>query len=441
MLNAEREAATAVDDRDERIRDLEIELERLSAEYDGLADMGAMLASILNLEEVLGALMEMSLRAVGGQVGAIVLQTPEGLTPKISYGLDDRVLPRIRWGGQPIVTRTVQSGEGVRLAPYQGSPIAIDGLVLQIDSVVSQPIRGKDDVVGCVVIVNKLTGGNFTERESDLLAKLVSFASVAVENARLLAESLEKQRLEQELSLAADVQRTLVPQAQLNVCGATVDSLYIPARRVGGDYFDVLPGPGESFFLAIGDVSSKGVPAALLMTAARSVVRAAARRTGSVADIVNEINRVVCDDLTEQKEMFITFFLALIDPQAKTITYSNAGHLPPLLRRVHDGRIDQLGQGGVFLGQFDDFQYIESTVSYQPGDRLLGYTDGIIEAANKKGELFGRKRLEEFLKTYGEASPSEFLQRLRRSLEADYAHADYIDDVTAVFVQLGKVGS
>ncbi len=441
MLSAERETATAVVDYEERIRELEIELDRLSAEYDGLADMGAMLASILNLEEVLAALMEMALRAVSGQVGAIVLKTADGLTPRISYGLDDRVLPRIRWGSQPIVSRTVETGEGAKLAPYRGSPIAIEGVVLQIDSVLSQPIRGKDDIVGCVVIVNKLTGGHFGDRDHDLLAKLVSFASVAVENARLLSESLEKQRLEQELCLAADVQQTLVPQAQLNVSGATVDSLYIPARRVGGDYFDVLPGPGDSFFLAVGDVSSKGVPAALLMTAARSVVRGAAQRTGSVADIVNEINRVVCADLTDQKEMFITFYLALVNPQDRTITYTNAGHLPSLLRRDRDGQIEQLGQGGVFLGQFDDFQYIESTVHYEHGDRLLAYTDGVVEAANKQGELFGRGRLEEFLKNHGDTSPGEFLRKLRRSLEADYTHADYIDDVTAVFVELGKAGS
>jgi sigma-B regulation protein RsbU (phosphoserine phosphatase) len=326
------------------------------------------------------------------------------------------------------------------MAPYEGAPVVVGNLTLQIDSVMSQPIITQAETVGCIVIVNKLTGGVFTKRDHLVLSSLVNFASVAVKNSRLLAESLEKQKLEHELSLGEQVQKTLVPKSNLTMSGTSVESLYIPARKVGGDYFDVLPQPDGSFFLAIGDVSSKGVPAALLMSAVRSVVRAAAQRTGSVAQIVNEINRVVCADLTDQKEMFITFFLSIIKPKTGKMLYTNAGHLPPLLWRKAGGDTSELGCGGVFLGQFPDFQYTESEATFAPGDKLLAFTDGIVEAADPQGNLFGRERLASFLKDNSAQKPAVFLEKLRGDIEKDFSHADYIDDVTAVFVEFGGTG-
>lgn len=420
-----------------RVRDLELDLERTTSDFGDLARMGAILASFLNLEEVLATLMEMALRMVGGQVGAIVLQTPDGPRPQISWGIDQRVLPSIRWNGAPIAEQTINDSRSVLIPKYSGPPIAVEGLVLHLDTIISQPIITKNGTVGCIVIVNKQMPGPFTDRDRLMLESLVNFASVAVENARLLEASLEKQRLEHELALAEHVQRTLIPLSNVSLSGATVESLYIPARGVGGDYFDILPMPDESFFLAIGDVSSKGMAAALLMTAVRSVVRAATQRTDSVAQIVNEINRVVCQDLTSRQEMFITLFLARIHPPKQSLVYTNAGHLPPILWRAQTGEITELGCGGVFLGQFADFQYSDSTVRFTPGDRFLAYTDGIVEAADKEGKLYGRERLQAFLHDHAALPLSGFLKKLRADLESDFSHADYIDDVTAVFAEFG----
>ena len=424
-------------DPNERVRELELQLEKITTEYGDLANMGAILASLLNLEEVLAALMEMAMRMVDGQVGAIILKTPEGLVPKVSWGLDHRVLPKLEWEGEPIVERTLRESEAALLAPYGGPPIAIDSLVLHVDTAVSLPIITQTDTVGCVVIVNRNSGGNFSERDQIILETLVNFGSVAVENARLLSESLEKQRLEHEMSLAQEVQKTLVPRSNLIVGNATVESLYIPAGGVGGDYFDVLTRDDGTYFLVVGDVSSKGMPAALIMTAVRSVVRAAAKRTASVAQIVNEINRVVCEDLTGQKEMFVTFFIAKIDPSEGLITYTNAGHLPPMLWRKDSTAVTELGKGGVFIGQFAEFEYTESTDRFEPGDRLLAFTDGIVEAADPEGNLYGRERLMDFLRENACLPVDGFLTKLRDDLQENFAHADYIDDVTAVFVEFG----
>jgi sigma-B regulation protein RsbU (phosphoserine phosphatase) len=317
--------------------------------------------------------------------------------------------------------------------------VAIEGVNLRIETVLTEPIITKSETVGCVVVVNKNAGGGFTTRDRTVLKTLVNYAAVAVQNARLLAESVEKKLMDHELVLAAQVQKTLVPYSNLTFGDATIESLYIPARKVGGDYFDILANPEtDSFLLAIGDVSSKGMPAALLMTAARSVVRAAAKRTGSVSEIVNEINRIVCEDLTGQKDMFITFFLASINTRAATITYTNAGHPPPYLWHCAGGNVVDLGKGGVFLGQFPDFRYGESIERFRPGDRLLAYTDGIVEAANRAGVLYGRDRLRDFLRRQAHLNSGEILKSIRLDLENNFQHADYIDDVTAVMVEFGK---
>ncbi len=422
-----------------RVQELELQLEQRAADFNDLAQMGAMLASIMNLEEVLSALMEMALRMAEGQVGAIVLKTPHGLKPQVSWGLDHRVLPLIMRSGKPVCERTIETNEGAMLSPYSGPPVAIDGVNLRIETVLCEPIATKSETVGCIVVVNKNIGGGFTERDRTVLRTLVNYAAVAVQNARLLAESVEKKVLDHELAMAAQVQKTLVPHSKLTFGGATIESLYVPARKVGGDYFDILPNPGtDSFLLAIGDVSSKGMPAALLMTAARSVVRAAAKRTGSVSEIVNEINRIVCEDLTGQKDMFITFFLASINTKSSTISYTNAGHPAPFVWHRADGSIGELGKGGVFLGQFPDFKYGESTERFRPGDRLLAYTDGIIEAADASGKLYGRDRLREFLARQTGQESAVILESLRSELENGFQHADYIDDVTAVLVEFGK---
>jgi len=425
-------------DPSDRVAELELLLEKARQDRDDITRMGAVLAAITDLEEVLSVLMQMALRLIGAEVGLILTTGPDGPVPKIVWGFDPGALRLLFYKEDKNVVEWVfEKGECV-IVEYSAGETGFyyQGQRLMITSVIAMPIQTKTEIVGCVVMVNKSGGGEFKEDDRDALQMLVDFAGVAIEHARLLAESLEKQRLEQELSLAEEIQKTLVPAVDLVLPGLELKSLYTPLGKVGGDYFDVIPWGDDQFVLAVGDVSNKGVPAALLMTAVRSIVRSEAKRSASTAEVVTRINEVVSADLTGQRDMFITFFYALFDLRQGLITYTNAGHPPPLLYSPATGHLTELARGGVFLGQFPGTTFVETRQKLVAGDRIMTFTDGIIEAADAQNRLYGRKRLKAFMLNNKDISPGEFLEKLKRDLEDNFNNADYKDDVTVVFVQI-----
>ena len=185
------------------------------------------------------------------------------------------------------------------------------------------------------------------------------------------------------------IQRGLLPTSTPQVAGIDLSVTWLPADGVGGDCFDTL-GFGSSLGVSIADIAGKGLPAALLMSNLQAAVRAFAQDAASPASINNSVNRLLCRNMASGR--FATFCYARIDPAARRIVYSNAGHNPPLLLRG-DGSVETLGDGGMVLGIFPDTQYDQSELSLRPGDRLLFYTDGITEARNPEGEEYGEDRL------------------------------------------------
>lgn len=423
----------------ERSAELELQLERARQDRDEIARMGAVLASITDLEEVLSVLMQMSLSIIGAQVGLILTDGPKGLAPKIVWGFESRALPLLFYREDLNVAEwAIKHGEAV-VVDYSAEEtgFTFEGQRLMIGGVIAVPIRTKTENLGCVVAVNKSTGGPFTEEDRDILQMLVDFAGVAIEHTRLLTESLENQRLEQELSLAEEIQKTLVPSVDLVFPGVKIESLYRPAGKVGGDYFDLIPRGEGQFALVVGDVSNKGVPAALLMTAVRSIVRSELQRSESTAEVVGRINDLISTDLTGHRDMFITFFYGLIDLNRRRLTYTNAGHPPPLFYSRDRGVLTELSRGGVFLGQFPGTKFTEGIRKLADGDRIMVFTDGVIEAADDRCRLYGRDRLKKFMTEHRQVTPERFLEKLARDLEDNFNNADYKDDTTVVFVEIG----
>ncbi len=428
---------TATPDAEQRITELELQLEQLKQDRDDIARMGAVLAAITDLEEILSVLMQMALRTIGAEVGLIVVKGDRGYIPKVVWGFNPQAVDVLTYrDGKNIVDWVMDHGEGVVTDYFDhAAGLQFNGQNLMVGGVIALPIEVQSHLEGCVVAVNKTTGERFTDEDCSKLQILVSFAGVAIEHTRLLAESLEKQRIEQELSLAEEVQKTLVPTVDISLPGVTIQSLYLPARKVGGDYFDIIPRNAGEFFVVVGDVSDKGVPAALLMTAVRSIVRAEVQRSTSTAGIISHINDLISADLTGQKDMFVTFFCGFFDLPNTSLTYTSAGHPPSLLYSPTKKTVEELSAGGVFLGQFPGFEFIEGRQQLHPGDRLVVFTDGIIEAASPDGSLFGRDRLRHFTQENAGDRPAVFLSRLNDELKRDYGHQDFIDDRTVVVVE------
>ena len=251
----------------------------------------------------------------------------------------------------------------------------------------------------------KVKAGDFSYRigipaRDQLTALGEAFDSTTASVERLLRESQEKSRLESELEIAREVQRQLFPQTIPKPPGLELYGMCKPARMVSGDYFDFLQIDKDRVGLVLGDISGKGISAALLMAAIQSSLRAqfynGFSSTGigepaplSTAEVVKRLNRQLFESTSTEK--YATFFYALYDASARSLTYTNAGHLPPVLFR--GGRRQRLECGGTVVGLFSPMEYEQATVQLEPGDIFLAFTDGLTEPENIYGEEFGEERL------------------------------------------------
>jgi phosphoserine phosphatase RsbU/P len=245
-----------------------------------------------------------------------------------------------------------------------------------------------DEVIGLVYLDTLRVTHTFEEDDLQILSALANVAAAKIENVRLLEESLEKRRMEEDMRRAAEIQQRLLPSLPPKVPGYGLLGSNTPCRTVGGDYYDFIH-EGAQVFLALGDVSGKGTGAALIMTVLRAAVRGHWQE-GSVAEALGRINKTVCQNVPEGK--YVTFVAARLDVASGRITYVNAGHNAPLLIRA-DGAIELLEEGGMVLGMFESVPYAEGIVELRSGDTLFIYSDGVTETFNPEGEEYGEDRL------------------------------------------------
>jgi phosphoserine phosphatase RsbU/P len=285
----------------------------------------------------------------------------------------------------------------------------------------------QDAVIGLVYLDSLAMTRPFNDEDARIVTALANVAAAKIENVRLLEESMEKRRLEEDMRVAAEIQRGLLPGDAPIVPGYGLVGSNRPCRTVGGDYYDFSLNQGR-LLLALGDVSGKGTGAALLMTVLRAAVRGLWGEA-SVADAVSRINSTVCQNVTAGK--YITFFMARLDPASGHVDYVNAGHNPPLLIR-RDGTVETLTEGGMVLGLFDSIPYEEGVAELRSGDTLLIFSDGVTETFSAKGDEFGEDRLGA-VAVRGRGLDADALQtEILRELEAFAIGTKATDDRTLI---------
>ncbi len=246
---------------------------------------------------------------------------------------------------------------------------------------------------------------------------------------------LELQRKQAELAVAADIQKSFLPEKIPILKGFEIAATTIPAREVGGDFYDFILRDGN-LQLVIADVSGKGVPAALFMALSRTIVRACAAPHDRVAERLGCANNmIVADSGSETSGMFVTLFLARLNQKDRSLVYANAGHNPPLLFRAAGRSIEVMEVTGVALGMVADMEYEQMQVALESGDVLLLYTDGIVEAMNSKEQLFGQERLRSSLAAATELSAQGVLDSILRDLRRFTEGEEQSDDITAVVIK------
>jgi sigma-B regulation protein RsbU (phosphoserine phosphatase) len=270
---------------------------------------------------------------------------------------------------------------------------------LRIRSMMCAPlVDSEGNSLGVIQVDTADQRHRFQRDDLDVLASVASQAAIAVDNAQLHETALKQQSLERDLELAHKVQRGLLPSAPPQLAGYHFFDFYEPANQVGGDYYDYVELPGNRLAVVLGDVSGKGVAAALIMAKLSGEVRFCLASEPDPATAMNRINTSF--SRSGWQDRFVTFVLAVLDVNRHEITIVNAGHMPPLLRHSH-GKVEPVGsdEAGLPLGIDAEFQYQQHTRQFVPGDYLALFTDGISEAMNGAGELYGLERLCEQLAT------------------------------------------
>ena len=295
------------------------------------------------------------------------------------------------------------------------------------------PMLSQNQPRGILCLGQRVGGAAFDGPELEYLHALSNITISALENARLVKEIIEKQRMEQELSVAMTIQKGLLPRRIPTPTGYEIACVNESSQQVGGDYYDVITLSEHEYALAIADVSGKGVPASLLMANVQAALRTIAPLRLPMPEATARINTLIHSNTSADK--FITFFWGILDTDAHTLTYVNAGHNPPYLLRA-DGTLRSLDAGGLILGIMEHAPpYSSETLSLGRGETLVCYTDGVNEAMSKEQEEFSDERLQALIAAHGADSAAQLLQCIRNEIVAFTTGAAQSDDITMLILR------
>lgn len=277
----------------------------------------------------------------------------------------------------------------------------------------------------------------FRSEDHHLLRAIASQAAVAISNARLLEQRLRSLELERQLELAAQVQARMVRTDLPRHPAVELELIYEPGCHLAGDFCDVLPIPDGGLLVAIGDVSGHGVPAALLMASMRGALRAATEIENQPAALLERLNRHACTETSASE--FITMLLMRLDADGHGLTYASAGHEPALL--IRDGASRRLDHGQLVLGIDPQQRYQQQHLRLRPGDLLIACTDGVVEAMNFDGQLFGRDRLERTAREYAALPLPTALRAIHWDVRRFAGLAERTDDLTMIGLRVRPIGT
>jgi phosphoserine phosphatase RsbU/P len=395
-------------------------LQRAVFELSVLNDLALAIGGQKSSTEIMQTIIHRSLKAVGAEQGVITfVEDPDALgmhtlvrtmeTKHVGahYHLDQQLLGWMHLHKQALSIDSPGTDERFQGVHWDPS----------VYSVLCVPLIVKAALRGVLTVYNKANGSRFTSEDQRLLAIIAAQSAQLLENARLLESEKQLQLMQEDLRVAARIQHNLLPQSPPAIPNYEITGITLPAKVVGGDYFDYFPVGESRIGLALGDVSGKGLPASLLMANVQATLRGQAFWAGSPAECISRANQQLY--LSTESDRFVTLFFALLDLREHRLTYCNAGQEPPLLMSA-DGSCQRLTTGGLLLGVSETARYEEATVCLQPNDVLLAYSDGFSEAIDPGGVMFGEKGVLEVLQNRRATEVSQVVKAL---LDATALHA------------------
>lgn len=423
------------------ISQLEGEVQRLKSAVEELTvlnDLAITASSSLEVDQVLDIIIEKSIKAVQAEQGSILLVTPHQENPlqtlvrqadrhsrMLNYKVGSHITGWVLKHNQPLIVENLSKDQRFYTTEEERK---------NIHSLLGVPIQFRGKIIGILTVTNKKSNNSFSKDDLRLLSIIAAQSGQLIRNSQLQQEALEKERLAQELAMARTMQMALLPKEYPISPYFELACFFSPAEEVGGDYYDFFRLNDQQLGIVQADVSGHGTSAAMIMTMLKGILHSITHQFRSTAEALQEINKILLQSVPP--DVFVTMVFLLLDPQKRTLEFSNAGHHPPLLFSYKQKQIQVLENPGCALNCDENSIYQTKLLSLDRGDYLCIYTDGLIEAFNSREEMYSLHRLKDLLQKSIRNSAEEIIADLKNSLENFLDSAPKTDDIAAIAIKM-----
>jgi serine phosphatase RsbU (regulator of sigma subunit) len=416
-----------------------------------LLDVARTLSSGVSLEDILTAVVDAAVAVTRTERGVLLLANPSGeletvvarnaqrgtLRPE-EVQVTQGIVKRVAASRRELIVSENDEDTGATLNPQESmirmnlhTVVAIPIDKMAVIEALDVTIARQTELLGVLYLDSRSPSSAFSDLDREVLRTLAREAATVVENARLFAASRAKARLDHEIEIASQIQQKLLPKVLPNLPNVAVAGSTLACYSVGGDCFDVIDLDGGRHGFFVGDVSGKGISAALLATLLQGVFFTTAAMDIPLPGVFSRVNRYLCERSGDDR--YATVFYGVLD-QAGRFDYVNAGHVPPLILR-RSGAVDGLRSANFPVGMFHEAEYESASVNLAPGEFLVIYTDGVSEAANVRMELFEEEGLRGIMEGFKGQTVEELAETIRDAVKAFTSGAPQSDDITILVVQ------
>lgn len=398
-----------------------------------ISQVNDIIKTIDDVEKLLNVLMDFILQTANAEMGSIQLKKGKKFRTIVHSNFPDKIRRDYRFiSGETISEHTANAPDICVINNYKQHPKVNQSVKIFIDNYACVPIIVQKSLIGLINIVRKSsdTPSPFSTDEINTLATITSLSGTAIQNALLYKETLDKQKTDQELKVAYDIQTKLLPASLPTLDTFDFGAISIPARQIGGDYYDFFILDDGRIGITIADIVGKGIPAGLYMAMLKSIVHTHFPRFTSPKEALIQVNKLLFKDPVINK--FVPLIYGILDPIKKTFVYSNAGHEPGCI--IKQDSIHSLSEGGMPLGALIDSDYDEETISIEQDDLITLFTDGIIEAKNSKGSIYGFDKFIKVVRKNKEKSAQDLTDIIFEDVK-NFSTVEAHDDLTLVTVK------
>jgi sigma-B regulation protein RsbU (phosphoserine phosphatase) len=419
-----------------------VDMEKVKTEHKAFSVLSEVSKALIlhkPLGELLDSIMDLICENLPMDRGILMLKegNPPQFIPKVVRINNDNLKNKRIQVSQSIINMAVNKNSSVLTSDAQADSRfkAQDSIIrFNIHSAMCVPLWNNKDIIGIIYSDRISLLDNFSDEDLKLLTLLSNLAAVKIENAKLIEQAIEKEKMEKELDLAAKIQEDFLPKQSPKLKNYEIAGSNVPCYQVGGDYYDFIPIDDDRLGIVIADVSGKGVGASLLMASLRAALQSELYPEYKIQEMARKLNDFV--HRSSSPNSFITFFFCELNKKNGELSYINAGHNPPLVLDKK-GKVHRMESCGLCLGMFPEVDYEVKKVILNPGDTTVLFTDGITESRNKDNKEFEEGRLIKLLQKHSKLSALKLLEKINEEVDKFTVGAEKMDDQTLVIIQRG----